>query len=64
VDEENSRLLTIVRLFDLHERVFWETEHLPKSFSNIAYDKVNQRLKVEIEQSKKLLAESIIKYIL
>ena len=60
-DEENSRMLTLVNLLGLNDRVFWETGRLPPKIELVDFKKANCRLDAERENSISLLKESLNK---
>ena len=62
-DEENSRLLTTVKLFGLTDQTYWETSHLPNRIINIDYSQTNTLLQEKRNQSIQLLKDSISKHL-
>lgn len=58
-DEENSRLLTIVRMCNLANRIYWETGHLPKVISDIDFEPVKAIIQRERDRSLGLLRNSL-----
>lgn len=43
-DEENSRMQTIVRMLNLEECVYWETQRLPKRIKDVSYQDTDEIL--------------------
>lgn len=58
-DEENSRMLTMIDLCHLKERVFWETGALPEEIVPIDYSQVNEVVEKERMRSLNLLKLSL-----
>lgn len=58
-DEENSRLLTVTKRFNLYSHVYMETQSLPIDIYEINYDLPYSLLAVERERSICLLKNSI-----
>ncbi|WP_294111991.1 polysaccharide pyruvyl transferase family protein [uncultured Fibrobacter sp.] len=58
-DEENSRLLTLVRQCNLNNRVFWETGNLPSTIGDIDFEFTNKRISELREDSILLLQDTL-----
>ncbi len=58
-DEENSRMLTLISLCNLQDRVFWEKGNLPQMITKIDYLETNEVLNREREKSLSLLKQSL-----
>ena len=58
-DEENSRLLTVIKLLKLNQNVFWESEHIPHCIRKTDYSDAEKILILERQKSIDLLKESI-----
>ena len=60
-DEENSRLLTVARLFGLEDRIYWERDCLPITIKSIDYDSVYGILAKKRKESLCLLEKSLMR---
>lgn len=60
-DEENSRLLTITKMCNLQNRIYWETGHLPNSICSIDFGPVEAIIQRERTRSLGLLRDSLEK---
>lgn len=58
-DEQNCRMLSLVRLCHLDDRLFWEKERLPNEFGQIDYESVNCVITKWRQKSIDLLQESL-----
>lgn len=56
---ENSRLITMVKMCHLEDRIYWELQHLPKKIEKIDYTKCNGILAQERAKSINLLKVSL-----
>lgn len=62
-DEENSRMLTIIRMLNLERLVFWETQNLPLDFPKINFNKLDKTIESQRLHSIELLKESLKKLV-
>lgn len=56
---ENSRLITMVKLCHLEDRIYWEMQSLPKVIEKIDYSECNKILAHERKESIELLKKSL-----
>lgn len=62
-DEENSRILTITKMFNLGNRVYWEKGSLPKEINVVEYEVVYHILNQRRIESLAFLMESISSFL-
>ena len=62
-DEENSRMLTIVRMLKLDNRVFWETQNLPLEIRDVDFTEATEVVCRQRARSIELLKKSLQKMV-